>query len=93
MERIITKLGLKADATAEEVLAKLDEKENEIKTLKEEKSSLSRKNEELALSVEGKSNELEKLREEYKEKVESQVNEEEDKPQNIFDELIDAKGK
>ena len=88
MEKLLEKLGLKADATEEEALAKLDEKEKQIKTLEGEKTSLSDKNKELTASVEGTKAELEKLKSDYIKKFEEKQEKEEKKePLDLFDEL------
>ena len=88
MEKLLEKLGLKADATEEEALAKLDEKEKQIKTLEGEKTTLSDKNKELTASVEGTKAELEKLKSDYIERFEKKQEKEERKePLDLFDEL------
>ena len=88
MEKLLEKLGLKADATEEEALAKLDEKEKQIKTLEGEKTSLSDKNKELTASVEGTKAELEKLKSDYIKKFEEKQEKEDKKePLDLFDEL------
>lgn len=88
MEKLLEKLGLNADATEEEALAKLDEKEKQIKTLEGEKTSLSDKNKELTDSVEGTKAELEKLKTDYIKRFEKEQEKEESKePLDLFDEL------
>lgn len=88
MEKVREKLGLSTEATEEEILKKLDEKDSKIKTLEQEKTTLSDKNKELTTSVEEKNVELEKLKLEVKEKFEQSEKDKEDKqPEDIFDEL------
>lgn len=88
MEKLLEKLGLKADATEEEALAKLEEKETRIKTLESEKTSLTDKNKELTASVEGTKAELETLKSDYKKKFEEEQEKEKNKePLDLFDEL------
>ena len=88
MEKLLEKLGLKSDASEEEALKKLEEKDSKIKELENEKTVLTDKNKELTASVEGKNVALETLHAEYKEQFEkSKKDKEEDEPKDIFDEL------
>ena len=85
------KLGLSEEATEEEVLAKLSEKDGEIKTLKETNASLTTRNEELSATVKEKDVDLEKLRGEVKEKYEKDNKEEGQKEEDLFTELSENK--
>ena len=85
------KLGLSEEATEEEVLVKLSEKDGEIKTLKETNASLTTRNEELSATVKEKDVDLEKLRGEVKEKYEKDSKEEEQKEEDLFTELSNNK--
>ena len=87
MEKLLEKLGLKGDATEEEALAKLTEKDEKIKTLESENSSLKDSNKELTVAVEGKTTELEKVKSEYIKRFEQQEEKKENKPLDLFEEL------
>lgn len=92
MEKLLEKLGLNADATEEEIVAKLEALQKEKTQLESEKSKLESTNKELSASVEGLKATNETLKESYKSLVENQSQQEDvDKPKDILIELSEDK--
>ncbi len=92
MEKLLEKLGLNTDATEEQALAKLEEINKNVDSLKEEKSKLATRCEELTNSEKGLQLALEKQQEAYKSLVEdANTKKDKKKPENIFDELSQLK--
>ena len=83
MEKLLETLGLKADATEEEAIAK-------VQAIQKESKDLAEKNQELTVSVKEEKTRSETLETAYKGLLESKnTNEEKDKPKTLFDELAE----
>lgn len=92
MEKIIKSLGLKEDATEEEVVAELEKRQKESDTLKAEKSKLEADKQELTATVEGEKARSATLETNYKQLLDSGLTQKsEDKETNIYDELSEIK--
>lgn len=88
MEKLLETLGLKADATEEEAVAKVKALQQEKAQLESDKSKLESSNKELSASVEGLKATNETLKESYKSLVENQSEREDtNKPKDILIEL------
>lgn len=92
MEKLLEKLGLKADATEEEAVAKLTELQNEKTKLQEDNSKLVSTNQELTVSVKEEKARSETLKDNYDKLLKSNTEDEDSKKEkNIFDELSEIK--
>lgn len=83
MEKLLETLGLKADATEEEAIAK-------VQAIQKESKDLAEKNQELTVSVKEEKTRSETLETAYKGLLESKnTNEEKENPKTLFDELAE----
>lgn len=82
MEKLLEKLGLKADATEEDGIKAIESLQQAKTQLESEKSNLETKNKELSTTVEGLKSANETLKESYKELVENQPNKEDSEKSN-----------
>lgn len=90
MEKIAQKLNLKEDATEEEILAKIDESQNEIKDLKQTNASLIETNKNLTVSEAGQKARAEALEKQYKDLVEGK-DDKKDTPKTDIERLCEVK--
>ena len=89
MEKIAKTLGLKDDATEEEIVAKIEQDKKELKETKEANTSLTKTNETLATSEAGKQARIDELEKSYRELSEKQTGEEKKEPKSDIDKLAE----
>ena len=91
MEKLLEKLGLKADATEDEALAKLEDLNKQKAQLEADKSKLESTNKELTTSVEAQKVKYETLEGAYKSLVESKEEHNDEKSDDIVLEIANLK--
>ena len=89
MEKIAKKLGLKDDATEDEIVAKIEQDQKELKDTKDANQSLTKTNETLATSEAGKQARIDELEKSYRELSERKQIEEKKEPKSDIEKLCE----
>lgn len=89
MEKVATLLGLKDDATEEEIVEKVKEVQQEKETLKKTNETLTETNKTLAVSEAGKQARIDELEKSYKEVLEKSQDDKKDEPKTDIEKLAE----
>ena len=91
MEKIAKLLGLKEDATEEEIVAQIEKDQKEKVELKETNKTLTETNNTLATSEAGKQARIDELEKSYRDLLEKGNEEKDQKPKTDIEKLVDIK--
>ena len=91
IKEVAKKLGLREDASEEEVLAKIEKDQEENTQLKKTNETLVETNKTLATSEAGKQARIDELEKTIREHSERQVHEDDKTPKSDIEKLVDIK--